>query len=419
MSAASSPSRPVAAGTQSSGNVVVAMAVMNVAVYGFTWFTAHIVGPHEYGGYMAAMNLLLIVGVVALGLQATAARRISVDPDHVGQIEREILRVSRAAALVIGLAMLVLTPLVDRVLGLGGFAMAALIAVAAVPLTMMGSQAGILQGERRWRDLAILYLCAGVPRLVVGAALVLWHPTAFAAFLGVTVAAFAPVAYGAYALRHGREPTAANPQHAAGPILREGWHSSLALFAFFALSNVDMLVARNVLSEHDSGLYAAGLIVARAVLFLPQFVIVVAFPSMSTPAERRRAVVRSLVVVGVLGGLATVATGVLSSLALLFAGGAKYADVEPRLWVFAGLGTLMSMIQLLIYSVLARQGRDASAIVWVGLVAVVALGLTTSSITGLLTVVTAVDALVLLALLLVAWRRLRLTQPAEPREVTV
>ena len=38
-------------------------------------------------------------------------------------------------------------------------------------------------------------------------------------------------------------------------------------------------------TDHDAGLYAGGLILAKAVLFLPQFVVVVAFPSMST-AER-------------------------------------------------------------------------------------------------------------------------------------
>ena len=43
-------------------------------------------------------------------------------------------------------------------------------------------------------------------------------------------------------------------RHGAGFVL-------YALLAFFALSNVDIIVARNVLSDHDAGLYAAGLII--------------------------------------------------------------------------------------------------------------------------------------------------------------
>ena len=47
---------------------------------------------------------------------------------------------------------------------------AALVALAAVPLTVMGGQAGILQGERRWLALAVVYVASGVPRLVIGTA---------------------------------------------------------------------------------------------------------------------------------------------------------------------------------------------------------------------------------------------------------
>ena len=45
------------------------------------------------------------------------------------------------------------------------------------------------------------------------------------------------------------------------PIIKEAIVNSQALFAYFALTNIDMLVARSVLDAHDSGLYAAGLIV--------------------------------------------------------------------------------------------------------------------------------------------------------------
>ena len=71
------------------------------------------------------------------------------------------------------------------VLRLDSLATAALVAVAAVPLTLMGGQAGILQGERRWVPLGHGLRRAGVPRLVIGTALIVWRPTEFAALLGV------------------------------------------------------------------------------------------------------------------------------------------------------------------------------------------------------------------------------------------
>ena len=93
------------------------------------------------------------------------------------------------------------------------------------------------------------------------------------------------------ALRHPRRVTCRDVRGARRLVgaLAETSHNSNALFAFFALSNVDIMVARNVLDEHESGLYAGGLILVKAVLFLPQFVVVLAFPSMGVAESRPRA----------------------------------------------------------------------------------------------------------------------------------
>ena len=122
-----------------------------------------------------------------------------------------------------------------------------------------------------------------------------------------------------------------------------------------------LIVARNVLSDHDAGLYAGGLILTKAVLFLPQFVVVLAFPAMSSASERRQALTRSLALVGVLGVVATAGAWLLSGLALVFVGGQEYAEIQSRLWLFAVLGTVLAMLQLLVYSVLAQAvGEGAS-----------------------------------------------------------
>jgi O-antigen/teichoic acid export membrane protein len=241
-----------------SGQIAVATMAMNVATYGFTMAAARVIGPVPYGAFFALMNFVMIVSVVMLGLQATAARRISADPVHVGQIEREILRVSLRASLVVGVLLLVSAPLINRLLDLGSLPTALLAAVAAVPMTMTGAQAGILQGERRWRELAILYVLSGVPRLAIGMALILWRPTEFAAFLGVALGYYAPFIYGLVVLRHPRESGESHERHGFWPIIKEAVVNSQALFAYFALTNIDMLVGRSVLDSHDSGLYAPG-----------------------------------------------------------------------------------------------------------------------------------------------------------------
>ncbi|MFN8189651.1 MAG: polysaccharide biosynthesis protein [Nocardioidaceae bacterium] len=390
-----------------SGSIAIAMAVMSVSTYGFTVIAAHILGPQPYGALAGLMNTLLIVGVVQLGLQATAARRISAEPEHVSQIEAAIVRVTTRSAWALGGLLLVLSPVLDRILRLESIPTAALIGVTAVPMTVMGGQAGILQGERRWLPLSLVYIAAGVPRLVLGTLLMIWWPNELAAMVGVTIASFAPVVVGWWALRGGHEPGALSAEHRSAAVIKETAHNSQALLAFFALSNVDIIVARNVLTPHQAGLYAGGLILAKAVLFLPQFVVVIAFPSMSTLESRRRALVQSLALVAALGAVSSVAAWLLSSWALLFVGGSQYADIQDRLWMYAVLGTALSMLQLLVYSVIARRGHLSTYGLWLGLAVLVGVGLTIHRLNQLLSLVVAVDLVLCAALLFVSMARLR------------
>jgi O-antigen/teichoic acid export membrane protein len=391
--------------------VAVATSVMNVATYGFTMLAARIIGPSEYGAFVACLNLLVILQVVALGLQATAARRIAVDLGNVATIEGAILRTTTRVSVAVGALLLVLVPAVDALLNLDSLATAAVVAVAAVPLTLAGGQAGILQGERRWGPLALFYVAGGVPRLVVGTAIILWRPDATSAILGVGLGYLFPLMVGWWALRHRRTPESVASEHSARSMLVESAHNAQVLFAYFALSSVDIMIARQVLDDHDAGLYASGLIMAKVMLFLPQFVVIVAFPDMASPASRRRALVRSLLLVAALGVVMVVAARVLSGLAMVFVGGAEFGEVEDLLWVFAVLGTLLAMLQLQVYAVLARQGRRTVVLVWAALAVVVVLGLRTDSVIGLVSVVVTVDA-VLLSVLTVA--SLRLAREPEP-----
>ncbi|MER7555520.1 polysaccharide biosynthesis protein [Nocardioides sp. NPDC126508] len=400
--------RTLSALIHSSGFLAVGIMVTNVATYGFQIIAARILGPGQYGGVASMMSLLLVVGVVQLGMQATASRRVTDTPGEERAIERTVLRATYRAAIVVGLVMLAASPLVWRGLRLDSIYPALLVAVCAVPLTIMGGQAGVLQGERRWLELAMVYLALGIPRVLVATAAMWVRPTEGAAMAGVALAQFAPAVVGWWVLRRRTSSTEAEPGPIK-PVVVEMLHGSFALLGFFALSNVDILIARNVLSDHVSGLYAGGLILTKAVLFLPQFVVIIAFPSMSAEASRRSALLKSLALVAGLGVCAIAGSWLLSGLAMIFIGGPGYAEIEGLLWVFAILGTVLSVLQLLVYSVLARRSRLSAYLLWIAVAAVVALGAIQTSAAGLVWTVLSVDATLVAVLLSVTlWR---LAQP--------
>ncbi len=382
--------------------IAVAIGVMNVSTYGYTVLVAHLIGKEPYGAFSALMGALLVISVLSLGLQATGARRISAEPDQVIAIERVVLGVGLRSALVLGALCLLLAPVLNAVLHLHSLPTALLVGLAAFPLTYMGAQLGVLQGERRWGLLALVYLAQGLGRLFLGLALIVFWPTEFAAMAGVALGCWLPVIIGALALSRPRTDVAHSEGHPGLDLIREVGHSSQALFAFFALSNADILVARATMSNSQAGLYAAGLIMAKAVLFLPQFVVVYAFPSMSKEETNRRTLLLAMGLSATLGAVAVLGVLAFPDVALLFVGGKDFEPIKDDLWKFAIVGTLLSMVQLLVYSALARRQGRAVIMIWTALAVLLVLALVADTANTLVLVVMTIDGLLFLALLAVA-----------------
>ena len=404
---------------RSGAVIAVAMGVMNLSTYGYTVLAAHTIGKEAYGAFSALMGALLVISVLSLGLQATGARRISAHPDQVVAIERIVLGVGLRSAAVLGALCLALAPVLNAVLHLHSLPTALTVGVAAFPLTYMGAQAGVLQGERRWGLLAAVYLAQGIGRIGFGVGLIAFWPTEFAAMAGVALGCWLPVVIGALALARPRSDLPDSDGHPGLDLLREVGHSSQALLAFFALSNADILVARATMADSQAGLYAAGLIMAKAILFLPQFVVVVAFPSMSKEETSRTTLFAALGLSALLGGFGVLATLVLPAWAQVFVGGREFAAITDDLWKFAIVGILLAMIQLLVYSALARRQGRAVILIWTSLAVLVVLALSVDAATSLVLVVTAIDGVLFLALLLVAVSSGSPTVrvPPEPRPV--
>ena len=80
-----------------------------------------------------------------------------------------------------------------------------------------------------------------------------WRPEAVTGIAAVALTQWVPVAIGAWALRRGHAGRASTPEShdddATAPrsVFVETLHNAFALLAFFALTNADVIVARNVL----------------------------------------------------------------------------------------------------------------------------------------------------------------------------
>jgi O-antigen/teichoic acid export membrane protein len=114
-------------------------------------------------------------------------------------------------------------------------------------------------------------------------------------------------------------------------------------------------------------------------VWLPQSVIAVMFASLAE-VERHRRTARqaSLVVLG-LGAVVTAGTALVGPLAVTVVGGAKYHELDHRMWLFALLGALLAMLQLSMLAGLAQRSGQRAALLWATAVADVALVLSMSA----------------------------------------
>lgn len=353
-----------------SGTLVAAgMMGMNVAVYGFNIIAARVLVPHELGALTALFGLLLVGTVAAFGLQATTARRLSVAPESTADIVASAIRVTAAVAVTVGAVVAVSTVVVTPALKLDSHWPVVLAGAALVPLTVMGTWCGIAQGLGRWGSLTAIYLGNGVGRLVGGTVALAIEPTPTSAMVGIAIGSWLPVLAGARVLAGYWSSAAARGSHER-PLLREMLLSTHALLAYFVLSNMDSLIARNRLDEHDSGLYASGLILAKAALFLPQFVSVVLFPDLARSTDDR-ARLRAVSIVASLGAVAVAATALLPGIAQILVGGDRYAEITDRLWLFAMSGSALAIVHLLVFDSLARRAHSVVIMIWLAVATVV------------------------------------------------
>jgi hypothetical protein len=233
----------------------------------------------------------------------------------------------------------------------------------------MGSQLGVLQGSQRWTELAAVYTSVGLGRLAFGGGALFIHPSLDSAMIGLALGAVVPPVLGTLFLRGASSGTPA----AVKSLLLETAHGTHTLLAFFVIANADVLLARGLLDGTHSGYYAAGVIVAKACLFLPQFVIVIVFPSLANSPGDTAKLRRAILAVAGLGVCTVLGTLVLPDLVVKVIGGPeKYGSLGPYTWMFAIAGSAYAVLQMVVYAAIAQQDKRAALVIWAGLIVLAA-----------------------------------------------
>jgi len=343
----------------SAALVSAAFLGVNAFAYVFTVGAARVLAPAAYGELAALLSVLLVASVPATGVQTAAALFLGGRPDRTGTVAR-----LHATALVVGAAVCAAAALaavpVRILLHLPGTAGVLWLATMLLPHTLLQGYQGLLQGAGRYGRLTVVTVGFGVAKLVGGLGGLLMGGSATTALAGMAVGASLGALIGW--IGAGRPGIAGRLR----PPLVASARASGALLGFVLLLNLDLLLARHHLPASATGEYAVASIVTKVTFWLPQGVGVVLLPRLADAAGRSRALPSALCAVAGLGAVLTAGAAVVGDATLPLIGGAAYGGgaLGSVIWVFAALGTLLALAQLLLFSGIAAADRLATVAVW-------------------------------------------------------
>lgn len=347
-----------------TGAVAVGTIVANALAYLLTVVAARVLGPAEFGAFGALLALVIADSVAALAVQATTARATARS-----QAVVPVIRAGLAIALLVGVALVLLSPVLREFLQLSSVVPAVAVAVGILALTATAPALGIVQGAERFTLLAAMVAGQALLRVSGGLVGMMIVPTAAGALVGIA-AGLVVAGVGCWLIT--RPPLMPAELHTFGGSIRATVASGGMLLGFVLLTNADVFLARHVLPAEQSGLYAAGAIFTKIAFWLPQFVPLVAFPALTDPMRRRGAVRLGLLAVVGCGAVMVAGVALLSELAVAVVAGEQYAALTPWVAWFTALGALLAVAQLLVYAHLATGDRLTTAVVWAVLVAYIA-----------------------------------------------
>ncbi len=400
MSSAAAPAGSPAGFVRGGAFLAAGLAVSNAFGYALNLVASRVLGPDEFGAFAALMGIVLVAFVGSLALQSVTARRLATDGPAAAPA---MVRLSRRLALGIAAGIALAAPGFSVFLHLDT-TQVLLVAASLVPLTLIGYRFGLAQGSERFAVLAVLYIILATGRLggtLIGLTI---RDSVTAGLIGALAGATAAAAVAAR--------VAPSPQPATG-IPEPGAARDLAvaggaLFAFFALTNVDVLLARHHLDGYEAGLYALGAVVAKGAFWFPAFIAVLVYPMLVDEARRGSAMRVSLGLVCASGALLTLGTALAPGVVVAAVGGDEYRDLTGEVALFALAGSVFAVAQLLVYARLAqgdpRTGVRVAAVL-AGLVLTVQLA-NNDSVPAIVLSVCAAGAVLSLTGLAAEWRTL-------------
>lgn len=327
---------------------------------------SHLLSPASYGDFTALIAFTVIAAVPTGAAQTVIAQRVAVLLSE-GQRERVRYLIRHATAhvasiaTVLGLLYIACIPLVKSALNLQTVGPALALAPLLILSFFVPVAYGILQGMERFVALGVLMLAVAASRLAFGVPWTLAGGGAGGALFGQAIGTLLALAATGWLIREYmlRRGTGAASSGLRRRPDRRTLTASGAFIAFALISNLDVLLAKLLLSSHNAGVYAALITVEKIVIFLPGAIAVVMVPSAAKARHAAGSAARVLRIAAFLVAVTTLLVAVPVAAAPHFVlrtmFGAKYIGGAGGVLPIVGAGMGLALLYLLVVYTVAIQ----------------------------------------------------------------
>ncbi len=344
--------------------LLIATSVANALAYGYQVVMARLLRPEEYAVLTALFGILILESISSQVIQAATAKLAAQyrarDEEAAlhAFVRRWAVRVGGGAA-ALGVVVLVLSPVIAGALALPALSVA-LLGVTLFLALVFTFGLGLLQGLARfvWMGSALIAQAGG--RLAVGVALVVAGFGVDGAFTGATAAI--AISLGALAvpllplLSAARGSTVT---HELGPAETRFFAlSAVVLLAYAALTNLDAVLARSLLTPEGAGAYAGAITMGKIVLFAP---IAIGFLLLERTARAHaraqdtdRALYLALAFVLTTSGLVAAAYAVAPELLVPIVVGSQYPETAKLVGTYGAAALANALLSLWIAYFIGR-----------------------------------------------------------------
>ncbi len=253
----------------------IAIGIANVLGYGYQVIMARLLRPEGFAVLTALFGILILESISSQVIQSATAKLAAQyragDEEAAlhAFVRRWSVRVGAGAA-AIGLLVVLLSGMIAGALALPA------ISVALLGLTLFLALVftfglGLLQGLARFVWMGTALVAQAGSRLAVGVALVLAGLGVDGAFIGATAAiaiSLVVLAVPLFPLFRAARSSVVVHELAASET-RFFALSAVVLLAYAALTNIDAVLARSLLSPEEAGAYAGAITLGKIVLFAP------------------------------------------------------------------------------------------------------------------------------------------------------